>query len=687
MEPVSSTASIIAITGLACKSCQTLISFFRDISEVRADILHFCCTLQSLDSTLQDIKLLCTDPQINQYITPNLTNCLESCLSEVQDVDTKCQKAQKLIQRGTLHSGWARLRWYLSAEHWLKKFLAHIQTYHIVLSLEWSTLQTKILVWSQPGNVHAEAVGHSQKTQCCTHPLGDSGLLDGGGNPPDQDTTGCGSLASLEVARHAASTETIVNEEHVSGDSRLAQFLRSYSEPFAIRSEKMRSYNASLGSLCCWIGPTIFKKWTEKGQELFGVRPERTAFGLRITVRSCVLYLPTLSLEVFVQKEIHRLEKWSIRWSVSFPNIVSKDSCVIRLASIGDVKGVMELFGAGKAGCTDTTLNGTSLLHIAARESHMDLVKFLLECGADPNAIDDDGETPLHFAMARSHDQNVSRKLIQSGADVCTRSAEGKTPFHTFFRESNRAFLASLYAAVETELVDNRGMHLLHYLAWSCKSTVADIGPLLACDASSVFAKDHEGRTVLFFAAERGNFAILESLLKSPNRPQLSDTDSNGLSLMHYAVRSRRTETIKILNHHGCSIRALDNNKQTPLHHAAKRGNLAAVKGLLLLDGSDLLGRVDKCGRTPLDLAKNAGKIDVMAHFQSISPSYSHSTDDTGSLPCHSQLHDARKQRQFFAHWIYRRILSLSFWQILALLAILVFGAWMSEHSNLGYAF
>lgn len=31
-------------------------------------------------------------------------------------------------------------------------------------------------------------------------------------------------------------------------------------------------------------------------------------------------------------------------------------------------------------------------MKIAARESHVELVNYLLECGADPNAVDDDGE-------------------------------------------------------------------------------------------------------------------------------------------------------------------------------------------------------------------------------------------------------------------------------------------------------
>ena len=142
MDPVSATASVIAIAGVAGKSCQALLSFFHGISEAQEDILQFCKTLQSLESTLQCIRSLCTDPNVRQHLTQNFTVCLKECFSELEAADTKCRKAQNLMQRGKMQSSWARLRWYLSAEHWLKKFFFHVQTYHTVFSLELSTLQT-----------------------------------------------------------------------------------------------------------------------------------------------------------------------------------------------------------------------------------------------------------------------------------------------------------------------------------------------------------------------------------------------------------------------------------------------------------------------------------------------------------------------------------------------------------------
>ena len=50
-----------------------------------------------------------------------------------------------------------------------------------------------------------------------------------------------------------------------------------------------------------------------------------------------------------------------------------------------------------------------------------------MSCGADPNARDKEGVTPLHRAAANCR-YALAQLLIQHGADASARNNEGKTP-------------------------------------------------------------------------------------------------------------------------------------------------------------------------------------------------------------------------------------------------------------------
>jgi ankyrin repeat protein len=66
-------------------------------------------------------------------------------------------------------------------------------------------------------------------------------------------------------------------------------------------------------------------------------------------------------------------------------------------------------------------------LHSAAAGSHSEIVKLLLEHGADPNAAQDGGFTPLHSA-AHNDDRESVEALLAAGADPSLANDEGKTP-------------------------------------------------------------------------------------------------------------------------------------------------------------------------------------------------------------------------------------------------------------------
>ncbi len=65
-----------------------------------------------------------------------------------------------------------------------------------------------------------------------------------------------------------------------------------------------------------------------------------------------------------------------------------------------------------------------ALLHVAGFDDQGIVVPLLLEAGADPNASDEQGETPLIHAL-KDYDPNSVRNLLKAGADPNAREADG----------------------------------------------------------------------------------------------------------------------------------------------------------------------------------------------------------------------------------------------------------------------
>jgi hypothetical protein len=106
---------------------------------------------------------------------------------------------------------------------------------------------------------------------------------------------------------------------------------------------------------------------------------------------------------------------------------MSLDKELFKALGRGDVKEVRKLLEKG-ANVNAKDIYGWTPLHAAASSGHVDVVTLLIEKGADVNAKEIFyGWTPLHWAIINGY-VDVARLLIEKGADPNLRNRDGKTP-------------------------------------------------------------------------------------------------------------------------------------------------------------------------------------------------------------------------------------------------------------------
>jgi len=108
--------------------------------------------------------------------------------------------------------------------------------------------------------------------------------------------------------------------------------------------------------------------------------------------------------------------------------------------------------------CRARNRRGAEPLHYAADANHWqpaaqkDTIEYLLAVGADPNALDKSGVSPLHRAV-RTRASAAVRALLAGGADVSARNRSGSTPLHLAVQDTGRGGAGSGRARSEQEKI------------------------------------------------------------------------------------------------------------------------------------------------------------------------------------------------------------------------------------------
>lgn len=212
------------------------------------------------------------------------------------------------------------------------------------------------------------------------------------------------------------------------------------------------------------------------------------------------------------------LHRWATRYggktfglllekSLGRIDIFDAQTLLLKAAKNGDELGVQLLLDEG-ADTEAKNSGGETPLHSAAIRGQEGIVRLLLDNGADTKAKNSEGETPLHFAVFLRH-EGIVRLLLNNGAETEAKNSEGKTPLHfaVFFGNGGIVRLL-LNNGADMKACNLKGETPLHSAVIRGQKGIVR---LLLNNGADMEAKDRSGKRPadLAMAVGRGDIAEL----------------------------------------------------------------------------------------------------------------------------------------------------------------------------------
>jgi len=280
----------------------------------------------------------------------------------------------------------------------------------------------------------------------------------------------------------------------------------------------------------------------------------------------------------------------------------------------GDIEQVKLLISQG-ADVNAENEAGWTPLHCAARYGHIDVVEWLLARGANVRARDASGQTPLHRSTG-SGANYVPKMLVAKGADVKAKDKLGNTVIHHaagvwHLKEGLLEFLVSKGADVNSR--NNNGGTPLHAAASVRKGEKTRAADFLLANGAELNAKNKDGFTALYVAAGSGRLKAVESLL---DKGALIDVQTNeGQTALQRAVNWGHKDVVELLLDRGADVDVKESRGWTALHFAALNGSNDIVE-LLAAKGADVNAKTIR-GETPAHLGMLRNRKDTIELLRS----------------------------------------------------------------------
>lgn len=248
-------------------------------------------------------------------------------------------------------------------------------------------------------------------------------------------------------------------------------------------------------------------------------------------------------------------------------------------------------------------------LHYAAMYKQPGAVKMLIQYGADVNAKGSYGRTPLIYGASSARMPDMVKFLIDSGADVNATNDSGENAlFELITREESNSEIAKILLdnGIKKDLRNSSKMTALHWAAFCGKINIIEVLLEYGFDIED---KDSFGNTPIIKAMSQNKIDAVKFLFNKGARPD--SQGQAGFSLLEYATRRGDKDFVKQI------LAKFTGEKKSSLgslNEAAQKGNVETLK-ILLESGFDVNELSKWSNETPLMKAAYYGKLNAVKYL------------------------------------------------------------------------
>lgn len=230
----------------------------------------------------------------------------------------------------------------------------------------------------------------------------------------------------------------------------------------------------------------------------------------------------------------------------------------------------------GAEGAEDPEHSEDPYLSVWGGTKDAELVRLLIEAGADPNGENPAGQRTLSMAVHDYAGEAVYRTLLEHGADPDSGGTCGYTPLQAATDRDYRAIpvLLSYGANANGREGDSPAVWALH-----SRHGISPLHMLMQSGADPN-TRSHDGYTLIELAAEYLRFTELDYLIACGASVEPLERS------IHFTAAAGLTEAVAAHCDAGCDPDVLDRHGRTPLMMAVQGGR-SSTASLLLKAGAD----------------------------------------------------------------------------------------------------